>query len=143
MTDDEGIDDIHHDRKAAEDERKPKGPDPVARSDRDRIRDQGAQEGGQATDGKLQTDGDRQMLRAKPLGQDRFLHRHNQSGSDPKDDSAGDHQAKGLVLGCNRRQQTAYDHHTVDRKCSPDRAKHVDKDTTKDGENGGDDRNGR
>lgn len=139
VTDYEGIDDVHHDRKAAKDERKPKGPDPIPRADRDRVRDQGAQEGGQATDGKLQTDGDRQMLGAKPLGQDGFLHRHNQSGSDPKDHSAGDHQAKGLVLGRNRRQQTAHDHHTVHRQCSPDRAKHVDKDAAKDGENGGDD----
>lgn len=68
MTHDEGIDDVHDDRKAADDQREPKGPDPIARSRRDGVSNQGTQEGSQTTDGELQTDGDGQVLCTEPFG---------------------------------------------------------------------------
>lgn len=102
VTHDEGIDQVHEDRKAAEDKGKPEGPDPIARGRRDRVGDQGAQERRQTTDRELQTDGQRQVSGTKPFGQQRFLHGHNQTTANTKHDTGNDHQRIGFIFGSKR-----------------------------------------
>lgn len=71
------------------------------------------------------------------------MHGHNQTRTNTENDSTSDHQTKRIVFGSNACQQAADNDNQVDSKCTPNGTKDIDKDATKNGENGINNRNRR